>query len=92
MGVDIGGAGDQGIMFGYACDETEEYMPYAISMAHKLSKKLTEVKHELSILNVDEISLDVRINKTYDFHDFDVAYGKTKKVMDYYLSRIESII
>jgi len=44
MGVDTGGAGDQGIMFGYACDETEEYMPYAISMAHKLSKKLTEVR------------------------------------------------
>ncbi len=44
LGVDIGGAGDQGIMFGYACDETEEYMPYAISMAHKLSRKLTEVR------------------------------------------------
>jgi len=44
MGVDIGGAGDQGIMFGYASSETEEYMPYAISMAHKLSKKLTEVR------------------------------------------------
>ena len=44
MGVDIGGAGDQGIMFGYACDETESYMPYAISMAHKLAKKLTEVR------------------------------------------------
>ena len=46
LGVDIGGAGDQGIMFGYACDETEEYMPYAISMAHKLSQKLTEVRKE----------------------------------------------
>lgn len=44
MGVDTGGAGDQGIMFGYASSETEEYMPYAISMAHKLAKKLTEVR------------------------------------------------
>lgn len=44
QGVDIGGAGDQGIMFGFASDETEEYMPFAISMAHKLSKKLTEVR------------------------------------------------
>jgi len=44
LGVNIGGAGDQGIMFGYASDETEEYMPYAIETAHKLSKKLTEVR------------------------------------------------
>ena len=44
QGVDVGGAGDQGIMFGYACDETDEYMPFAISMAHKLSRKLTEVR------------------------------------------------
>ncbi|MGM9876546.1 MAG: methionine adenosyltransferase [Bacilli bacterium] len=44
MGVDTGGAGDQGLMFGYACDETEVYMPYAIEMAHKLSKKLAEVR------------------------------------------------
>ena len=44
LGVDIGGAGDQGIMFGYACDETENYMPYAINMAHKLSKMLADVR------------------------------------------------
>ena len=46
LGVDVGGAGDQGIMFGYACDETPSYMPYAIDMAHKLSKRLTQVRKE----------------------------------------------
>ena len=44
LGVEVGGAGDQGIMFGYACSDTEEYMPYAISMAHKLAKRLTDVR------------------------------------------------
>lgn len=46
MGVDIGGAGDQGIMFGYACDETENYMPFAIDMAHKLAKRMEAVRKE----------------------------------------------
>ena len=46
LGVDVGGAGDLGIMFGYACDETESYMPYAIDVAHKLSKRLTQVRKE----------------------------------------------
>ncbi len=44
LGVDTGGAGDQGIMFGYASDETEEYMPYPIILAHKLSKKIDDVR------------------------------------------------
>lgn len=44
MGVDKGGAGDQGIMFGYACDQTPEYMPMPIVYAHKLVKKLSDVR------------------------------------------------
>jgi len=92
QGVDVGGAGDQGIMFGYATDETPELMPLPILLAHKLAKQLTDArksqqvswlrpdaKTQVSVEYADNKPVAVRTVLVSTMHAHDVAQKDIKQ-------------
>lgn len=87
QGVDTGGAGDQGIMFGYACDETEELMPLAIMLAHKLVARVDEIRRsgELSYLGPDcksQVTIEYKDGEPQRVDAVVLACQHTEEIVD----------
>ena len=96
MGVDTGGAGDQGLMFGFACNETPELMPLPIQLAHQLTRRLSEVRRsgELPYLRPDgksQVTVEYRDGRPFRVdavvissqHDSEVSQDKLRsEVLD----------
>jgi S-adenosylmethionine synthetase len=85
MGVDTGGAGDQGLMFGYACDETPELMPMTIMLAHKLTRQLSEMRKKeiLPYLRPDgksQVTIEYRDGKPFKLHTIVVSSQHSPEV------------
>jgi len=87
QGVDTGGAGDQGIMFGYACKETKEYMPLAITLAHGLVRRMADVRKKeiLKYLGPDcksQVTVEYHNDKPVRVDTVVLACQHTDKILD----------